>query len=1024
MTAALLRGGRGVCVQCFHRELCRLIWRPQTALFSSKPSDPRKQPRITHIKKAKPQPAVDIPKLLEELFSQRRPHPAPPAGKASTAKPSSTKPSAISSVKTTASTFSHSPPTAASTSKQAEDVYNKTTPPASPPPDTLPASQKPVSSPGPVSPAADSTKISSSFEAPPQSSPPFIKASTAGVVSEMMSPATTTSVPSPATTTPASVEPQAPSIESLSASTIEAKVETSVDSGELPSATSANTVESSTEMSEFTAESTIEPTVDALSSPMETLESRAVFVEGTVDPVIEATVDTVAQEVQLNNTDSGADAVAQTVLIETTVETTATPLQNKGEVSALSSGVVAGLGAKEGEEKVGGETAQEPLNVAETMTLESVTLAEARSLVESLPFEDLLQTKAALEDKAEAVIQDSLVQTGNGAECETAAETFAEVLSERDSLSEDVEALEAETDVLMEQLLCTIPEAVSKMPASVKTSLASHATSSGVAMEASGESMQKAAQVGEEEVTEVEAMTLESITLAEVEARVASLETDVLQQAKTVLEKEAEILAREERMEERTVIEDGTMSEVMIEADVLTLDSLSEATDALETETSVVLEAMLCSGVVPTPPPDSQPGSPSTARAETEALFGYVEVESEKLNSQEAAGVSVIGGEEAGEQEVNVVEAMTLESVTLAEVEALVGTLDSVALTATTTQLEQEAEMLAKEERMGEQRMVLEDSSLSEEVAEALSVEALSLPEADSLPEALQAETDILMEQLLFSIPGPVGVTSEDLIVQGVAREDILDGYARESSVCEEERGSEELVLNEALTLESLTLSEVETLVETSEMDVLTQTDSQEEAEAKEEAQAEQKVFSEDAEADIPSEAEILTKADVLAEAADALEAESAVILQNLLCPVSGIVTADTTGSAAVNTAPTEPDTLPLSPPAREEVLGQEEEDAGSPPAASEEVETEGGTQTEALGTHEGLDPVQLLFLEKIREYNNKRRLCDGAVEAGPDFEKRLSEETAKLQRLYGGGDLSSFPQFTFTEPELHQDSK
>lgn len=36
-------------------------------------------------------------------------------------------------------------------------------------------------------------------------------------------------------------------------------------------------------------------------------------------------------------------------------------------------------------------------------------------------------------------------------------------------------------------------------------------------------------------------------------------------------------------------------------------------------------------------------------------------------------------------------------------------------------------------------------------------------------------------------------------------------------------------------------------------------------------------------------------------------------------------------------------------------------------------------------------------------------------MDAGSDYEKALAEEVAKLQRLYGGGDLASFPQFTFT---------
>lgn len=37
-----------------------------------------------------------------------------------------------------------------------------------------------------------------------------------------------------------------------------------------------------------------------------------------------------------------------------------------------------------------------------------------------------------------------------------------------------------------------------------------------------------------------------------------------------------------------------------------------------------------------------------------------------------------------------------------------------------------------------------------------------------------------------------------------------------------------------------------------------------------------------------------------------------------------------------------------------------------------------------------------------------------GLVDAGPEYHKALAEEIAKLQRLYGGGDLGSFPEFNF----------
>ncbi|XP_029306344.1 uncharacterized protein LOC115020442 isoform X2 [Cottoperca gobio] len=85
---------------------------------------------------------------------------------------------------------------------------------------------------------------------------------------------------------------------------------------------------------------------------------------------------------------------------------------------------------------------------------------------------------------------------------------------------------------------------------------------------------------------------------------------------------------------------------------------------------------------------------------------------------------------------------------------------------------------------------------------------------------------------------------------------------------------------------------------------------------------------------------------------------------------------------------------------------------------------TEGPAGPEVGGdVWDDLDPVQRLFLEKIKEYN-MRRLDGGLSEVEPEYEKRLSEETAKLQRLYGGGDVSSFPQFTFSAPEMDQDSK
>ncbi|XP_048091494.1 ATP synthase-coupling factor 6, mitochondrial-like [Alosa alosa] len=72
------------------------------------------------------------------------------------------------------------------------------------------------------------------------------------------------------------------------------------------------------------------------------------------------------------------------------------------------------------------------------------------------------------------------------------------------------------------------------------------------------------------------------------------------------------------------------------------------------------------------------------------------------------------------------------------------------------------------------------------------------------------------------------------------------------------------------------------------------------------------------------------------------------------------------------------------------------------------------------------LDPVQRLFLQKIREYQTLSQSAEGVPEAGSDdneFQRRLAEEEAKLQRLYGGCDLTKFPDFNFPEPRLDEDS-
>ncbi|XP_063627836.1 ATP synthase-coupling factor 6, mitochondrial [Cydia splendana] len=66
-------------------------------------------------------------------------------------------------------------------------------------------------------------------------------------------------------------------------------------------------------------------------------------------------------------------------------------------------------------------------------------------------------------------------------------------------------------------------------------------------------------------------------------------------------------------------------------------------------------------------------------------------------------------------------------------------------------------------------------------------------------------------------------------------------------------------------------------------------------------------------------------------------------------------------------------------------------------------------------------DPIQQLFLDKIREY--KQKSAGGKlVDPSPAIEKELKTELEKLEKQYGGGsgvDMTKFPDFKFEEPKL-----
>ncbi|CRK94684.1 CLUMA_CG008184, isoform A [Clunio marinus] len=66
-------------------------------------------------------------------------------------------------------------------------------------------------------------------------------------------------------------------------------------------------------------------------------------------------------------------------------------------------------------------------------------------------------------------------------------------------------------------------------------------------------------------------------------------------------------------------------------------------------------------------------------------------------------------------------------------------------------------------------------------------------------------------------------------------------------------------------------------------------------------------------------------------------------------------------------------------------------------------------------------DPVQQLFLDKLREYKSKS-VGGSLVDPTPEINRELQQELDKLSSQYGGGsgvDMTKFPEFKFEEPKI-----
>ncbi|XP_040568838.1 ATP synthase-coupling factor 6, mitochondrial [Lepeophtheirus salmonis] len=80
------------------------------------------------------------------------------------------------------------------------------------------------------------------------------------------------------------------------------------------------------------------------------------------------------------------------------------------------------------------------------------------------------------------------------------------------------------------------------------------------------------------------------------------------------------------------------------------------------------------------------------------------------------------------------------------------------------------------------------------------------------------------------------------------------------------------------------------------------------------------------------------------------------------------------------------------------------------------------GLSAVALQQKAALDPVQQIFVDKVREYATKKKATGGLVEATPAVDAELKFELNKIAKAYGGGegvDMTKFPSFNFGEPQI-----
>ncbi|CAG7830693.1 unnamed protein product [Allacma fusca] len=76
-----------------------------------------------------------------------------------------------------------------------------------------------------------------------------------------------------------------------------------------------------------------------------------------------------------------------------------------------------------------------------------------------------------------------------------------------------------------------------------------------------------------------------------------------------------------------------------------------------------------------------------------------------------------------------------------------------------------------------------------------------------------------------------------------------------------------------------------------------------------------------------------------------------------------------------------------------------------------------------AIVGQKATDPIQNLFVQAIREYDQKSKAAGGKlVEPTPETERELKSELDRVAKIFGGGegvDMTKFPSFKFQDPQI-----